>query len=63
MLIDGTGTIMVEGWSNAMPRQYEHLQPGDVVAVTNLEAGAWISQLQGNLLEGSQIRVLHAAQG
>lgn len=61
VIIDETGTMKVDGWSNTMPRQYEHLEAGDVVVVTNLEAGAWINELQGGLQDGSDIRILARA--
>ncbi len=61
VVMDETGTMKVDGWGNAMPRQYDHLEAGDVVAITNLEAGAWISDLQGSLQDGSDIRVLARA--
>jgi len=61
VVIDETGTMKVDGWGNAMPRQYDHLEAGDVVAITNLEAGAWISDLQGSLQDGSEIRILARA--
>ncbi len=36
VVMDETGTMKVDGWGNAMPRQYDHLEAGDVVAITNL---------------------------
>ena len=39
MLIDSTGTMKIDGWSNAMPRAYGHVEAGDVVAFTNLAPG------------------------
>jgi len=62
MLIDSTGTIKVDGWSNAMPRAYAHVQPGDVVVFTNLAPGAWVNELQGDLSEASDLRVLARAE-
>ena len=46
MLIDSTGTMKVDGWSNAMPRTYAHVEPGDVVVFTNLAPGAWVNELR-----------------
>ena len=61
MLIDSTGTMKVDGWSNAMPRTYAHVEPGDVVVFTNLAPGAWVNELQGDVSESSELRVLARA--
>lgn len=62
MLIDSSGTMKVDGWSNAMPRAYGHVQVGDVVAFTNLAPGAWVDELQGGIGEASDLRVLARAE-
>ncbi len=61
MLIDPSGTMKIDGWSNAMPRAYGHVEAGDVVAFTNLAPGAWVNELQGDLSESSDLRVLARA--
>ncbi|MEC7152188.1 MAG: hypothetical protein VXW85_07035, partial [Candidatus Thermoplasmatota archaeon] len=61
VLIDSTGTMKVDGWSNAMPRTYAHVEPGDVVVFTNLAPGAWVNELQGDVSESSELRVLARA--
>ena len=61
MLIDSTGTMKIDGWSNAMPRAYGHVEAGDVVAFTNLAPGAWVDELQGDISDVSDLRVLARA--
>ena len=61
MLIDSTGTMKIDGWSNAMPRAYGHVEAGDVVAFTNLSPGAWVDELQGDISDVSDLRVLARA--
>lgn len=59
MLMDETGSLKVEGWQADWGPQYDMLNPGDRVILTNIGIDGWAALDRGEMYRASRLHILH----
>jgi hypothetical protein len=59
MLMDEHGSLKIEGWQADWGPQYEMLNPGDKVVITNIGIDGWAALARGEMYRASRLHILH----
>jgi hypothetical protein len=59
MLMDEYGSLKIEGWQGDWGTQYEMLNPGDKVVITNIGIDGWAALARGEMNRASRLHILH----
>ena len=58
MILDNTGAIKVEGWQADWGPQYDMLEPGDTVIITNVGMNGWAALTAGEIYRASRLHIV-----
>ena len=59
MIMDENGSLKVEGWQADWGPQYDMLEPGDKVVITNIGIDGWAALERGEMYRVSRLHILH----
>ena len=59
MLMDDSGSLKIEGWQADWGPQYEMLEPGNRVVITNIGIDGWAALDRGEMYRASRLHILH----
>ena len=59
MLMDESGSLKIEGWQADWGPQYEMLEPGNRVVITNIGIDGWAALDRGEMYRASRLHILH----
>ncbi len=58
MILDNTGAIKIEGWQADWGPQYDMLEPGDTVIITNVGMNGWAALKSGEIYRSSRLHIV-----
>lgn len=59
MLLDHTGAMKIEGWADDWNAQFEMVEVGDDVVVTNIGLDAWATEVRGDYTRNSRLQIIN----
>ncbi|DAC71522.1 MAG TPA: hypothetical protein D7I16_00070, partial [Candidatus Poseidoniales archaeon] len=59
MLMDESGSLKIEGWQADWGPQYDMLEPGNRVVITNIGIDGWAALDRGEMYRASRLHILH----
>jgi hypothetical protein len=58
MILDNTGAIKIEGWQADWGPQYDMLELGDTVIITNVGMNGWAALTTGEIYRASRLHIV-----